>query len=98
MRCFHNRLLAVKMKYDIGYIGMAKYSTMQVARLVGIGRITLLRWLKLQPYLEPGRIRIGEIDARVWTGRDVKRVQKYKVAHYQKGRGRKKAQKKSGNR
>jgi hypothetical protein len=77
---------------------MTKYSTMQVARLVGIGRITLLRWLKLKPDLEPGRIRIGEIDARVWTDHDVERVRKYKAAHYRKGRGRKKAQKKSGQR
>ena len=77
---------------------MTKYSTMQVARLVGIGRITLLRWLKLKPDLEPDRIRIGEIDARIWTDRDVERVRKYKSAHYRKGRGRKKAQNKSGNR
>ena len=77
---------------------MAKYSTKQVARLVGIGRITLLRWLKLKPDLEPSRIRIGEIDARVWTDRDVERVRKYKEANYRKGRGRKKVQKKSGNR
>jgi predicted DNA-binding transcriptional regulator AlpA len=77
---------------------MGTHSTQQVARLVGIGRMTLLRWLKLKPDLEPRRIRVGQINARVWNDRDVERIRKYKAAHYRKGRGRKKAQKKSGNR
>ena len=77
---------------------MGTHSTQQVARLVGIGRMTLLRWLKLQPDLEPRRIRVGQINARVWNDRDVEPIRKYKAAHYRKGRGRKKAQKKSGNR
>ena len=77
---------------------MGTHSTQQVARLVGIGRMTLLRWLKLQPDLEPRRIRVGQINARVWNDRDVVRIRKYKAAHYRKGRGRKKGQKKSGSR
>ena len=35
---------------------------------------------------------------RLWAERDVERVRKYKEANFRKGRGRKKAQKKSGNR
>ena len=77
---------------------MGTHSTQQVAHLVGIGRMTLLRWLKLQPDLEPRRIRVGQINARVWNDRDVVRIRKYKAAHYRQGRGRKKVQKKSGNR
>jgi predicted DNA-binding transcriptional regulator AlpA len=77
---------------------MGTYSTQQVARLVGIGRMTILRWLKLQPDLEPRRIRVGQINARVWNDHDVVRIRKYKAAHYRKGRGRKKSQMKSGSR
>jgi hypothetical protein len=57
--------------------------------MVGIGRMTLLRWLKDEKVPEPRRIRNGGINARVWTDLDVKRVRKYKRENYRKGRGRK---------
>ena len=57
--------------------------------MVGIGRMTLLRWLKDRKISEPRRIRNGGIDARIWTDRDVERVRKYKQENYRKGRGRK---------
>jgi len=65
------------------------YSTIQVARTVGIGRMTLLRWLKDGKIPEPRRISNGGLDARVWTNRDVERVRKFKQQNYRKGRGRK---------
>ena len=72
---------------------MKTYSTGQVVKMAGIGRVTLWRWLSTGKIKEPRRIRNGGIDARVWTARDVERVRKYKAAHYRRGRGRKKKKK-----
>ena len=69
---------------------MASYSTAQAAKMVGVNRVTLQRWLLAGKIREPRRITNGGVDARVWTDRDVERVRKYKAAHYRKGRGRKK--------
>ena len=69
---------------------MRTYSTAQVAKMVGVNRVTLQRWLLAGKIAEPRRIRNGGINARIWTDRDVERVRKYKTAHYRKGRGRKK--------
>ncbi len=69
------------------------YSTGQVVRKLGIGRMTLVRWLKSDKSLEPRRIRDGGMDVRVWTDRNVERVLKYKEVHYRKGRGRRKKSK-----
>ena len=69
---------------------MPTYSTAQVAKMVGVNRVTLQRWLLAGKIAEPRRISNGGINARVWTDRDVGRVRKYKTANYRKGRGRKK--------
>ncbi len=68
---------------------MKTYSTKQVARIVGVNKRTLTRWLRSGKLKEPRRIRGGGIDARIWTAHDVERVRKWKAAHYRKGRGRK---------
>jgi excisionase family DNA binding protein len=65
------------------------FSTSQVTKMVGIGRMTILRWLKDGKIPEPRRIRNGGVDARIWTVRDVERVRSYKQENYRKGRGRK---------
>lgn len=70
-----------------------KYSTSQVAKKIGIHRLTLIRWLLDGKVPEPMRVKQGGVDLRLWTDRDVERVQKYKDAHYRKGRGRKKRNK-----
>ncbi len=60
--------------------------------------MTLHRWLAA------GKVRASQafpMNGRTlwrWTDADVEKVRKYKAAHYRKGRGRKKGQKKSGNR
>jgi DNA-binding transcriptional MerR regulator len=77
---------------------MRTQSTGQVARAVGVHKVTLQRWLLDGKLPEPRRVNQGGVDVRIWTDQDVDRVRKYKAAHYRKGRGRKKAQKKSGNR
>jgi len=72
---------------------MRSYFTAQVARMVGIHKVTLKRWLLAGKVREPRRISNGGIQARIWTDRDVERVRKYKAANYRKGRGRKKGSK-----
>lgn len=69
---------------------MQTYSTVQVARAVGVDKQTLLRWLWTGKVREPPRRKNGGQNVRIWTALDVERVRKYKEANYRKGRGRKK--------
>jgi phage regulator Rha-like protein len=66
------------------------YSTAQVAKLVGVEKSTLLRWLYSAKLREPRHIEIGGQVIRVWTVNDLERVRKFKEKNYRKGRGRKK--------
>ena len=75
---------------------MQNHSTAQVARIVGVHKATLIRWLLDGKVSEPRRISNGGVDARIWTDRDVERVRKYKAANYRKGRGRKKGKQSKG--
>ena len=68
---------------------MQTYSTSEVARMVGVHKVTLKKWLISGKVPEPRRVRNGGIQARIWTARDVERVRKYKHENYRKGRGRK---------
>jgi DNA-binding transcriptional MerR regulator len=72
---------------------MPKYTTAQVARMVGIHKVTLQRWLLSKKLTEPRKVGNGGMRMRVWTERDVERVRKFKAAFYRKGRGRKKKSK-----
>jgi DNA-binding transcriptional MerR regulator len=68
---------------------MKNFSTSQAARMLGVHKVTLQRWLLNGRVAEPRRISNGGVDARVWTERDIERVRKYKQENYRKGRGRK---------
>ena len=57
--------------------------------MIGINRVTLQRWLIDGKVREPKKVRAGRVEVRIWTGRDVARVRKYKQENYRKGRGRK---------
>jgi len=70
-------------------LGMRTFSTAEVAKLVGINRRTLYRWLYAGQIPEPKRGRLAGRNFRIWTQRDVNRVVRYKQFHYRKGRGRK---------
>ena len=72
---------------------MRTYFTGQVARMLGIHKVTLQRWLLSGKVPEPKRIRVNGGETRIWTARDVERVRKWKAAHYWEGRGRKKKKK-----
>ncbi len=66
------------------------YSTVRVAKLVGIHWMTLYRWLgegKVRPSVVV--LLNGRRVIRRWTDRDVEKVRKYKAKFYRKGRGRK---------
>lgn len=68
---------------------MRSYSTAQVAAKIGVHKNTIKRWLREGKFAEPRKVRIGNIDSRIWSDRDVGRVRKYKQENYRKGRGRK---------
>jgi hypothetical protein len=64
-------------------------STADVARKVGVNRVTLEKWLSSGRVARPSTIRIGKGSFRNWTARDVERIKKFKQENYRKGRGRK---------
>jgi excisionase family DNA binding protein len=68
---------------------MAHVSTQQVARQLGISRVTLERWLAKGDLKPPQMISFGMSKFRNWTASDIERVRKYKRKNYRKGRGRK---------
>ena len=65
------------------------YSTGQAAKMLGVNRVTLQRWLIAGRVGEPKKVKMGGVEVRIWTDRDVERVHKFKAANYRKGRGRK---------
>ena len=65
------------------------YSTAEAARLIGVNRVTLQRWLIAGKMKEPKKIKAGGVEVRIWTDRDLDRVRLYKQKRYRKGRGRK---------
>lgn len=73
----------------MGYDVKRTYSTAEAARMIGINRVTLQRWLIAGKVKEPKKVRTGGVEVRIWTDRDVERVRRYKQKNYRKGRGRK---------
>jgi hypothetical protein len=85
---FHFALCTSILKCAIGYAVNKTYSTAEAAKHVGVNRVTLQRWLIAGKVKEPKKVRAGGVEARIWTDRDLERVQRYKQKHYRKGRGR----------
>jgi predicted site-specific integrase-resolvase len=69
----------------------ADYSTAQIARIIGVNKQTLLRWLWAGKIPEPKHFANGGQKIRLWTDRDVINLRLFKEANYRKGRGRKKS-------
>lgn len=67
---------------------MKTYSTLEVARLVGITSGTLHRWIRENQVAAPPIQTLGKMRIRVWSRDDVENVKAYKAARYRKGRGR----------
>jgi hypothetical protein len=55
------------------------YTTKQVAKKIGVGYQTLLRWLYAKDVPEPERIVLGGASVRLWTEGDLKKARKYKI-------------------
>jgi hypothetical protein len=67
--------LTSQAKYDIGYAVKRTYSTGQAAKMIGVGRVTLQRWLIGGRVAEPKKLTTGGVEVRIWTDRDVERPQ-----------------------
>ncbi len=63
---------------------MKGYSTVEVAKMAGIHKATLRRWLQSGAIPEPRQNRVAGVGYRIWSNRDVERVRRYKAAHYMK--------------
>ncbi len=67
--------------YD--YLGMAAYSTVQVAKKLGIGTDTLHRWIN--EGLKPPKLqRVGGVKVRLWDEQDFERAKAYAKRRYRK--------------
>ncbi len=69
---------------------MKTYSTVEVAKLLGVGNDTLHRWIHSKVIPAPPVQRLGKVSVRLWTEKDVEKVKKYKTSHYWGKGGRKK--------
>jgi excisionase family DNA binding protein len=51
-----------------------EYATSEVAKMVGVDKRTLYRWLYDQRLPEPRQIKVGRVKFRIWTDIDVQRA------------------------
>jgi hypothetical protein len=61
---------------------MKTYSTLQVAKLLGLTSATLHRWIRLKKIQAPPVQSLGGVQVRLWTVDDVEQARKYKADHY----------------
>lgn len=71
-----------------------RYLTSEVAKLVGVSKLTLLRWLYAKKIPEPKKFHFGSQSIRIWSEKDVQVAREFKAANYRKKPRRKKAAKK----
>ena len=77
-------------------LGTKVYSTVQVARLIGISSNTLHRWIREKRVKAPPIQSLLDMQAvRVWTEEDVKELMKFKSEHFWGRGGRKKRRKRN---
>lgn len=60
------------------------YSTAEVARLIGVSKMTLLRWLYAGKLPEPEMQTFGGVESRVWSESDLSRAKDYRERNYRK--------------
>jgi hypothetical protein len=58
---------------------MRRYTTQEVAKTIGVGYQTLLRWLYGKKLAEPERMMYGGQNLRLWTKADIQRARRYKI-------------------
>jgi len=74
---------------------MKTYSTVQVAKMLGVSSSTLWRWIVKGELTAPPLQSVIGIEVRLWTEEDVEKARKYKVQHYWGTGGRKKRKKRN---
>ena len=67
---------------------MKTYSTVEVARIVGVTSATLHRWIREKRVAAPPLETLGKMRIRIWSEADIENVKAYKAERYRKGRGR----------
>jgi excisionase family DNA binding protein len=72
------------------FLCVKTYTTVQLAKHLGIGRDTLYRWMRAKKIRGVQVTRFGNIRVRLWTERDAAEIRRYMKQHYGKGKGRKK--------
>lgn len=75
---------------------MKSYTTGQVAKLVGVGRDTIYRWLRSGKIPAGETTRLGAMQVMVWTDRELAAIREYIKKHPYDGRGRKREKDKRG--
>jgi excisionase family DNA binding protein len=66
-----------------------KLTTTEAAEKAGIHLATLQRWIATGRIKAPKPTLVGAVGYRLWSGKDVAKLQKVKQEIYRKGRGRK---------
>ena len=62
-------------------------TTVQVAKRVGIPLRSLMRWIAEGKIQAPRLRRVWNISVRIWSEDDIRRLQKYRKAHFREGMG-----------
>ena len=70
---------------------MAPLSTAEVAKIVGIHRVTLEEWITRRVIPSPKKLTVGKLIVRLWSSKDIDRLLKYRSTNYNKKPRRKKA-------
>lgn len=60
------------------------YSTAEVAKAIGVSKMTLLRWLYAGKLPEPRKETFGGVESRVWSESDLNRAKHYREQNYRK--------------
>jgi excisionase family DNA binding protein len=61
---------------------MKTYSTVQVAKVLGISSDTIHRWIREGMVTAPQTQSLGGVRVRLWTENELEQVRKYKAEHY----------------
>jgi len=72
-----------------------KYSTVKVAKMLGIGWSTLYRWIVEGKVEAPPVQSLDGFEIRLWSEEDIAKVRKYKAEHYWGKGGRRKRKKRA---
>ena len=57
-------------------VAMRRYSTSQVAKMLGVQRPNLQRAIRQERFSPPPLVKVGELEVRLWSEKDVERAAK----------------------